>query len=162
MAFQAGQVDEADDVRDPIADLARGRVLAGDRERQRDVLGDVEQRDQVERLEDEAGPVAPQPGRVIVRQLADGLALEDDLAARRLVEPAEDLEERRLARAGRPHEGHELAGVDRQAHPAEGLDGGRTERVGLGQVAGFEDGGHRRSLAGRSGGTTVSRRRRTL
>ena len=47
-------------------------------------------------------------------------------------------------------------------HAAQRLDGGRTERVGLGQVAGLEDRGHRRSLAGRSVGTAVSRRRRTL
>ena len=48
----------------------------GDRERQRDVLGDVEERDQVERLEDEAGPIATEAGRVVIRELADRLALE--------------------------------------------------------------------------------------
>ena len=113
-----------------------GRVLAGDRERQRDVLGDVEQRDQVERLEDEAGPVAAQAGRLVVGQLADDLALEDDLAGRRLVEPAEQLEERGLARARRAHQGDELAGLDRQRDAAQGLDAGSAERVGLGQRRG--------------------------
>ena len=87
---------------------------------------DVEQRDQVERLEDEAGPVATQAGRLVVGQLADGLALEDDLARRRPVEPAEDLEEGRLARAGRAHQGDELAGLDRQRDAAQRLDRGRS------------------------------------
>ena len=71
VALLAGQVDERDDVADPLGQLAPGRVVAGDRERQRDVLGDVEQRDEVERLEDEAGPVAAQPGRLVVGELAD-------------------------------------------------------------------------------------------
>ena len=59
----AGEIDEGDDVADPLCKLALAGVLAGDRERQGDVLGDVEERDQVERLEDEAGPVAPERGR---------------------------------------------------------------------------------------------------
>ena len=50
-------------------ELALGRVLAGDRERQGDVLDDVQQRDQVERLEDEAGPLAAEPGRLVVGQV---------------------------------------------------------------------------------------------
>ena len=37
----AGQVDQLDDVADPVAELAAGRVPAGDGERQRDVLGRV-------------------------------------------------------------------------------------------------------------------------
>ena len=73
----AGQVDELDDVADPVGELAAAGVLAGDRERQRDVLADVEQRDQVERLEDEAGPLAAQPRRLVVGEVADDLALED-------------------------------------------------------------------------------------
>ena len=68
------------DVADPLGSSPLRGSLAGDRERQADVLGDVEERDQVEELEDEAGPVAAQPGRRVVGQLADRLALEDDLA----------------------------------------------------------------------------------
>ena len=73
----AGQVDELDHVADALGDLAARRVLAGDRERQGDVLGHVEERDEVERLEDEPGPVAAQPRGPVVGQLADDLALED-------------------------------------------------------------------------------------
>ena len=107
---------------------------------------DVEQRDQVERLEDEAGPVATQARRIVVGQLADDLALEDDLAGRRPVEAAEDLEQGRLARARRAHQGDELAGLDRERDATQCLDDRRTERVGLGQVACLEDGRHRAAV----------------
>jgi hypothetical protein len=92
----AGQVDELDDVADAIRQLAARRVLPSDRERQGDVLGDVEEGDQVERLEDEPGPVAAQPRGPIVGQLADDLAIEDDVARGRAVEAAEELEQRAL------------------------------------------------------------------
>ena len=94
-----------------LGQLALGRVLAGDRERQGDVLGDVEQRDQVERLEDEAGPVAARRVAASSERWLIVCALEDDLARRRPVEAAEELEERRLAGARRAHQGHELAGL---------------------------------------------------
>ena len=68
----AGQVDQLDDIADPFGQLAPCRVAAGDRERQRDVLDDVEQRDQVERLEDEPGPVTAQSRRIVVGQAGRG------------------------------------------------------------------------------------------
>src|SRR3954452_21036441 len=49
------EVDESDRVADAFGGLTRAGVAAGDRERNPDVLGDFEERDQVERLEDEAG-----------------------------------------------------------------------------------------------------------
>ena len=111
------------------AQLAAGRVLAGDRERQRDVLGGVEQRDEVERLEDEAGPVAPKPGRPVVGQRLIDLALEHHLARRRPVKAAEHLEERRLAGSRRTHQGHELAGVRPSGRRRAGLRR-RSSRAG--------------------------------
>jgi hypothetical protein len=47
------QVDEPDDVGDPAGQLTFARIEAGDRERQGNVLGHVEQRDEVEELKDE-------------------------------------------------------------------------------------------------------------
>ncbi len=67
---------------------------------------------------------------------------------RRPVEPAEDLEEGRLARARRAHQGDELAGLDRERDAAQCLDALRTEWVGLGQLACLEDGGHGRQCSG--------------
>ena len=112
-----------DRVADAGRELAGARVLPRDREREADVLHDVEQRHEVERLEHEPGALAPQAGRGVVREAADLLALEEDLARRRLVEPAEQLEQRALARPRRAHERDELAGHHLQAHAADGLDG---------------------------------------
>ena len=115
------------------------RIDAGDRERQGHVLVDVEQRNQVEELEDEARLLAPQAGRLRVAQAADHLAVEHDLAAGGPVEPAEQLEQRALAGAGRAHQGHELAAADLERDASQGLDLAVAEPVALGQVAGFED-----------------------
>ena len=52
------------------------------------------------------------------------VAVEDDLAAGRPVEPAEQLEERALARAGGAHQRDELAGLDGQRDAAQRVDGG--------------------------------------
>jgi hypothetical protein len=71
--------------------------------------------------------------------VADDLAVEHDLAAGRPVEAAEQLQQRALARAGRPHQGHELAAPDLQRNTAEGIDVAVAEPVALGQIAGFED-----------------------
>ena len=79
MALLAGQVDELDHLGDPLLELALVRVATGDRERQGHVFDDVQQRDEVERLEDEPRPVAPQPRGLVVGQLAEILAFERDL-----------------------------------------------------------------------------------
>ena len=58
--------------------------------------------------------------RRVVAEAADDRPVEDDLARRRAVEAAEQVEERALARARRPHDGDELAGLDRQRDAAHG------------------------------------------
>src|SRR3954447_5800415 len=135
----AGEVDESDGVTDPFRGLTGARVAARDRERKPDVLGHVEQRDQVERLEDEAGPLGGQRGCRAVGEPADDLALEDDVTGRRLVEPAEELEQRALARSGRTHERDELTLANRERDPAQRVHGRAVEGVLLGQIAGRED-----------------------
>src|SRR5450432_1535999 len=112
MVLLAAEVDELEDVTDPIGGLAMARILAGDREGQADILGRVEERNEVEELEDEARLIAAQTGRGVIVEVADRLAAQDHLAARGLVQPAEEVEERALAGAARAHQGHELAGVD--------------------------------------------------
>src|SRR5439155_15838221 len=124
---------------------------AGDRERQADILGDVQERDKVKELEDEPGAVAPEPGRRLVSEAADHLALEDHLAARRPVEPAEQLEERALARSRRAHEGDELALLDRQGDAAQRLDRRFAQSIALREVAGLEDRRHGRSVSTTAG-----------
>ena len=52
--------------------------------------------------------------------LRDVDAVERDRAARGIVEPQRELEQRRLARAGRADDGDDLAGRDAEAHVAQG------------------------------------------
>ena len=80
--------------------LGRHRRL-GDLRHQRDVLARGQARDQVVELEHEAdvlAPVAREPGLVARGQLA---VVEPDVAGGRRVEPAEDVQQRRLAAARR-------------------------------------------------------------
>src|SRR5438874_2180115 len=113
-ALLAGQVHGRDHLPDAFLQLSPRRIVTGDRERQADVLANVEQWDQVERLEDEAGPLAAQPRRLTIREAADVATLEDDPATAGPVQPAQHLQQRALARARRSHQGHELARLDRQ------------------------------------------------
>src|SRR4029079_12289564 len=87
-------------------------------------------------------PVPAQLRCRVVGELADRLALEDDLTCGRPVEPPEELEQRRLAGPGRAHQGNELALVDAQGDAAQRVDGGRAQTVALGEIVRLEDGGH--------------------
>ena len=81
-------------------------------ERQRDVLASGEPGEEVQVLEDVADR-SPTEDRQLRRiHPADVLPLDEDAAARRPVEPADEREERRLARAARAHDREELATLD--------------------------------------------------
>src|SRR6185503_2908588 len=67
---------------------------------------------------------------------------DDDLSRGRQVEPAEEVEHRRLARAGRAHDRHELALPDGQRDAAERGDLALAEWICLDEVAGLEDHRH--------------------
>jgi hypothetical protein len=97
---------------------------------QLDVVGDREVRDEVEELEDEAHLAAAQqrPGRLA--ELVDPAAAEVDLAGGRSVEPAEQVQQRRLAAARGPHDADELALGDRQVDTAQRRDGDPVGFVG--------------------------------
>ena len=134
MALLAGEVHQRRSHRGRALRGRRSGVLAGDGERQADVLDDVEQRDQVERLEDEPGALAAEARRLVVGEAADVLALEEHLAGRGPVQAAQELEQGALARAGRAHQGHELAGRHGERHAAHGLHRLAGHRVLLGEV----------------------------
>src|SRR5579872_5160394 len=94
-------------------------VDAGRRKLRLDVLERVQRRDQVERLEDEAEGAQAQLGEVAVSERAEVAALEEHRAARRAVERAEELQQRRLAGARRPDDRDDLRVVDRQVDACE-------------------------------------------
>jgi hypothetical protein len=95
----------------PVGSSARTTV-AGDRQRQEDVLLGGQHRQQVEELEDEADVLAAQQRDAAVGQRADVLAADRHPAARRPVEGGEDVHQRRLAGARRAHDGDQLGRVN--------------------------------------------------
>jgi hypothetical protein len=107
----------------------------GDGQRQQDVLLRRQGRDQVERLEDEADPVAAQQREVALLELrVISTPPRKTLNRRWEVEPGEAVHQRGLAGAGRPHDGGEFVGVDVDRHPAERDDLGIALAVDLGQA----------------------------
>src|SRR3954447_7932931 len=109
-------VTEADRL-DQLLEPPWVRFAAGELERQRDVLGRGEHREQVEELKDEADVVAPQFRQLRVVEAADVDAGDGDLTGGGRVEAGEDVHQRGLARARWTHHRGQLAGgdVDRDA-----------------------------------------------
>jgi hypothetical protein len=133
-----GEADAVDQLVEPLlVDLA-----AGERERQQDVLLGGEDRHEVEGLEDEAEPIAAQPGERLVAEPADLLAVDGHGAARRRVEAREQVHQRGLAGARRAHDGGVLAGRELQGHAPERLHGRLTLAVDAAQVGAGDDRGH--------------------
>ena len=106
----------------------RGGVV----ERQTDILKRASASQQVEALEHEAEALAADTGEIRLAQCRDIDAFHEVMTAGRLVEAAENVHQRRFARAGRAHDGDELAGLDGEADAAErfNLDIADNERAG--------------------------------
>src|SRR3954454_6375890 len=131
------QADGVDELVEPL----RVRPLAGDRQRQHDVLARVEDRQEVERLEDEADALAAQLGEPAVVERGDLDAVQDDRPGGRAVEAGEDVHQRRLARAGRAHDRREAALREVDRHAVERADGGLALAVDARDVLGGDDEG---------------------
>ena len=80
-----------------------------------DVLRGAQPVGEVELLEDEADPPAPQRGQLPVGQRGDVVPVDAHGAAGRPVQGADDVQHRRLAGAGRADDGDQLAGARRSA-----------------------------------------------
>ena len=119
-----------------------GKRFAGNQERECHVLRHVQERDQVEELEDESGLGAARERGLLVIELADVDPIDDHLAAGRLIEAAEEMQHGRLSGPGAAHDRHELALGDGQGYPSQSLDRAATERKALDQVARLEDRRH--------------------
>src|ERR671939_211554 len=112
---------------DEIEQLARAFVdfLArppAEVQRQADVLEARERRQQIEELEDESNLVAPHSRQLIVGETAERSAVDEDVAGSRAIEAADEIEERRLARAGGPDDRDHLAAWNADGHIAQGDD----------------------------------------
>jgi hypothetical protein len=92
--------------------LRRGNALV--EQRDLDVLCDRELADEVERLEHEADLLPAHAGERVVAEAFDGLAIEFVAARGGAVEAAEDVHQRRLARARCAHDRDVLAARDHE------------------------------------------------
>ena len=70
----------------------------------------------------------PERRDLVRRDARDVLALEDDRAARRVVDPADQVEHRRLARAVGPDDREDLALADVEADIVDGADAAEADR----------------------------------
>ena len=111
---------------------------AGVDQRQLHVVQRRGARQQVEGLEDEADLLVADARQLVVVHLADLLAVQEVGALRRRVEAADQVHQRRLARARRPHDGDVLAALDGDGDAAQGVDLLVAHHIGLPEVAGFD------------------------
>mgnify|MGYP000561880757 CR=1 FL=1 len=102
---------------------ARRRVRhAGQHRQQRHVVGDVEERNQVRRLEHEADVAGAEVAETGIVDRGQILTIERDAAAARRIESAEQVQQRRLAAARRAAEEHALAAPDHEIDAAQRID----------------------------------------
>ena len=106
-------------------------------QRQGDVLARRRARQQVEALEDEADAAIAQLGATVRVEAPHVDAVEQVGAGGGPIEAAEDVEQRRLAGARRPHDRHQLAGADGEGDAPQRLDRllGALQHVALAHVA---------------------------
>ena len=120
VARAIGQPDERQGDGRPPPALRGGQ--AGQEERQLHVALGGEHRHQVVELEDEPHVGRPPSRQLATRELIDPLAADDDLAAGRRVQPADEVEQGGLAGPRRTHEGEELALRDVEVDAVQDLD----------------------------------------
>src|SRR5206468_2983629 len=90
------------------------RRHAGQQQRKLDVLGRGEDRDEVERLEDEAHGMRAVSGPVTVGHREQVATVHHDAPAIDVVEAGQAVQQRRLPGPGRAHDADELTRFDRQ------------------------------------------------
>ena len=108
-------------------------------QRQLHVAGDRGPGQQVVGLEDEAELLVPDPGQGAAGEALNGNAVELVGSGGRRVEAADDRHQRRLARARRPHQGHELAALHREIDAAQRVHGRPVGAEHLGEAARLDD-----------------------
>ena len=114
-----------------------GWLVAGELQHERDVVGGIQKWKQVVELEDEPDLLQPQPAKIVAEPFAieDDLAIQAHASARRIEDAGDDVEQRRLARAGGPAQGHDLPGRDVDRDVAQGIDAGLALAKVLGDAS---------------------------
>ncbi len=125
-----GQADQIEHFRGPGAGLAG--FFPAEEEGQLDILHGGHGREEIEKLEDDAEAFAAVGGEGGIVGSVQGEAVDGDLAGGRLVESAEQVEQRALPAAARSGHGDEFGRFDLQAQVAQGVHfaGGRGINTG--------------------------------
>ena len=126
---------------------AIGSTEPGEQQRQLDIAFGREHRHQIVELKYESHMARPPMGELAVRQLVDALTADRNLALVRPVEPADEIQERGLAGAGRTHERQELAGRHLEIEAMQYLDALLAALVALDDVAEGDGAGHEASAS---------------
>ncbi len=142
LLLAAGELDgvvveaapEADAVEELAGAGATAEIAAGEFHGKEDVLFGGEGREELVGLEDEADFAAAEEGHLVLGEVGDVFAVEDDLAGGGGVEAGEESEEGAFAATGRAHDGGKLAFRDVEVDALEDVDA-----VGSG-VDGFGEG----------------------
>ena len=144
----SGALPEADDAQRRLgARAAIGLAEPGEEQRQLDVATRIEDRDQVEELEDEADVARAERGELVLGERVETLTRDLDAAAARAVEPRDQVEQRALARARGTHQRDEAAALDAQADVRERVYLVHAAPVHAGNVSNLDQIG----LPGRAG-----------
>ena len=114
--------------------------IAADLARQLHVLAGRQILHQVVELEDEADVVAAVLGELLAVERAHTRAIQHDGARGGRVHAAEHVQKRRLASPGRPHDDHEFALLNSEAHVAHGGHFHLAHLVDLAHVGKFHEG----------------------
>src|SRR5262245_49027777 len=109
VAHAIGEADERQHGLDVLASRAPAEGSKG--QRQLDVLERGQHRHQVVKLEHEPDRPRAPVGKLGLRELRDVDAVDQDRARVGLVDPGNEVEQRRLARARRPHQAEEVAAL---------------------------------------------------
>src|ERR1700686_2912924 len=127
--------------RDILLALRRGEL--GQQQGQFDIAFGAQHRHQVVELEHEADVVCAPARELAAGELVDAAAADHDLPGARPIETADQIEKRRLARAGRTHQRDEVALGNVQSEAVQDLDFLLAALVHLGDAADLNHGlGH--------------------
>ena len=114
-----GQADPVEHFMHTLLDVAARD--ARQRQRERDVLEDIQRRDEIEELKDVADRLAPQHRELSLIERRGLLIAEKNAAARWAVDGADQIQERRFSAAGGAHEHSEFAARDLERDIIENL-----------------------------------------
>ena len=123
-----------------------GRRQVRQQERQLHVPLRRQHRQEVIELEHEAHVGGPPPGQRAAGKLVDALAVDRDVARGGRVQPADEVEQGRLARSGWAHQGEEVALGDVQVDAVQDLDPLPPALIGLGHAADLDQVTHQASF----------------